>query len=571
MRNPPYRSSENPVLLYWMLGIWVVLNLFQASLTGLIDDEALYWLHGLKFDWGYFEQAPMAAYLIRAGYALLPSELGVRLGSLFLSTFTIYLVGRIAGVKNFLLFGVLVFAVFIIHAGGFIATPDVPAVFFVVLFFLAYQQFIKKPTILVAIFWGLTMAGIICSKYNAVLIILFTLLSNRTLLKTRAFYLAVGSGILFLLPHLIWLIRHDYQTIDFILFERSYTKDNHLVAVKDYLLAVLLIFGPLVSLILVWFTIARKPRDLFERGLKFSALGILLFFLLYTFRGRVEGNWAAPAVIPMLILTYRSLEDKKNLHRFIYILTMSSLVIILTIRIFVVYNFIRLPKHVPNFTGLSSWNTWATEIKDHANGCPVAFFNSYQKASKYIFYTHLPALSLDSYRYHKTLFFHRKNIEQDIQGKRVCLVTLSSSSSLPGKNCFEGEIYPNTCYTFVDNFRSYYRIPLELYIQNEPIKRDSSFPVTVRIMNPDPEPLRFDQNPAFPSFLVYHFKKDGMFVMDEERALEITRMVIPGAYADTLITVRTPQLPGRYLFTVSIETGWLPPAKNTRYRTVIIH
>ncbi len=570
MRIPLIRSGPNPAFLYWMLAGWVVLNLFQIVFTGLLDDEALYWFHGQRLDWGYFEQAPFSGYLIRAGSTLFSGELGVRVTSLILSTLSIYLISRIAGVTNYLLYGALVFAVLIIHAGGFIATPDFPAMFFVVLFFMAYQHFLQKPSMLNTFLWGCTMAGIMYSKYNGVLVILLTVLSNIRLLGTPRFYLAVCSGILVFLPHLIWLIQHDFQTINFILFERSFASINHLVALKDYLLSVLLVFGPLMSVVLIWFTIARKPKDLFERGLKFSALGLLVFFLFYTFRGRVEGNWAAPAVVPMLILAYRSLESKQRLHKTIYILSCISLAFILLARIYLMDNFFRMPHRIANLTTLYDWDDWAKEIEDHAEGCPVVFFNSYQKASKYIFYTREQAVSLDSYTYHKTQFFYRNDIEREMQGKRVCILGFSPSAPPPDKTCYEGKIYDNTCYSFIDNFRSYFRVPLEIGRIDTESRASSVIPVNVRIVNPDPDTLRFDQNPTFPSYLVYHFYQDGKFSIEKEPAAEITHMVIPGSFADTVIQIRTPASPGNYLFMVSIQTGWLPPAKNTYYRTIRI-
>jgi len=276
MRGYLKRNSESPIILFWMLIAWFIINLLQGAFTGLLDDEALYWFHGQRLDWGSYEQGPMAGYLIRLGYSIFPMEMGVRLASLAMSITSVYLISRIADVKNYLLYGALIFSVFIIHAGGFIATPDVPAVFFVVLFFLTYKNYLLKPSILNSVLWGATMAGIVFSKYNGVLIIVFAIIPNLGLLKKRTFYLAVFSGILLFSPHIIWLFLNDFQTVNFILFERSAKNLDVLLAFKDYILGVILIFGPLMSFVLIGFTISRKPKDNFERSLKFSALAILL-------------------------------------------------------------------------------------------------------------------------------------------------------------------------------------------------------------------------------------------------------------------------------------------------------
>ena len=58
---------------------WLILNLFQATTTGLLDDEAYYWVYSRFPDWGYFDHPPMVALLIKAGYTIFANPLGVRL------------------------------------------------------------------------------------------------------------------------------------------------------------------------------------------------------------------------------------------------------------------------------------------------------------------------------------------------------------------------------------------------------------------------------------------------------------------------------------------------------------
>ena len=55
---------------------WLMLNLIQSSFTGLLDDEAYYWVYSRFLDWGYFDHPPMVALMIKAGYALFPNPHG---------------------------------------------------------------------------------------------------------------------------------------------------------------------------------------------------------------------------------------------------------------------------------------------------------------------------------------------------------------------------------------------------------------------------------------------------------------------------------------------------------------
>src|SRR5664279_2164938 len=63
----------------FLLVLWGILNLLQAWLTPLNDDEAYYWMYSKYLAWGYFDHPPMIALMIRIGYSFFHNELGVRL------------------------------------------------------------------------------------------------------------------------------------------------------------------------------------------------------------------------------------------------------------------------------------------------------------------------------------------------------------------------------------------------------------------------------------------------------------------------------------------------------------
>ena len=65
--------------LFWILNIaWMLLNLLQASVTELANDEAYYVVFAKHLDWGYYDHPPMIALFIYLGQWL-SGELGVRL------------------------------------------------------------------------------------------------------------------------------------------------------------------------------------------------------------------------------------------------------------------------------------------------------------------------------------------------------------------------------------------------------------------------------------------------------------------------------------------------------------
>lgn len=67
---------------------------------------------------------------------------------------------------------------------------------------------------------------------------------------------------------------------------------------------------------------------------------------------------------------------------------------------------------------------WANEIKTFSGALPVVFINSYQKASKYWFYSGVKAFSLNTPAYRRNNF-NFWPIEKSLQGKSVYAVSTS--------------------------------------------------------------------------------------------------------------------------------------------------
>ncbi len=117
-------------------------------------------------------------------------------------------------------FFVLYFSVTLLNAYGFFTLPDTPLLFFLILFLWLYKKFISRPGILVALFLGLSMALLMYSKYHALLIILFVLMSNIKLVVNKYAWVAVISALIFYSPHLLWLYENNFVSIRYHLFER---------------------------------------------------------------------------------------------------------------------------------------------------------------------------------------------------------------------------------------------------------------------------------------------------------------------------------------------------------------
>lgn len=557
--------------MWIILGGWFILNLLQAYLTNLFDDEALFWMYGERLNWGFYEHPPMAGLMIKIGYTLFHNELGVRLLFVISSTLSIFLLMRLAEVKNYLLFAALTLTTLIMQPGGFYAAPDMAMVLYILLFFLVYRAYLKNDTIGIALLWGAVMAAMIYSKYNGILVIFFTLLSNLKLFKRKSFYVAAITAILLFLPHIIWSFQHDHPTIYYHLIERSFKQSDALEYLGCFVAGQFGVYGPFLAIFYFWFSFTYKPSNPYERSLKYSAVGIMLFFLLFSLRGQAEPNWTIPAFLPMVILTYKSLENRIRLHRIIYPLSAISLVIMLAFRVYLIYDFLKLPDNLVNLSELYYTEDWTKEVERAAGDRPVLFLGSYQRASKYTFYTGKVAHSVDAFDAHRTQYYYWRDLEDGLQGKDVLVVCNESSTFIPNKEHFACKDGKDLYRGVAKNLRSTFGVSLQTRGGSCVFPANTRVKIPIRIFNDGKDTLRFDHDTAQPSHLVYHINQGGEFLVSERFAADISHMVIPHPYADTLITITTPEKAGKYYFWVSIQTGWFKPGRNQNYQVMKIY
>jgi hypothetical protein len=383
-------AQKHRILFY---GFWLLIGLVQASFTELLDDEAYYWVFSRFLDWGYFDHPPMTALLIKMGYSFFQNELGVRLLIVLLSTLTIYFCELLLQKKEPFVFYAICFSMAVLQIGGFLAVPDIPLMFFTALFFLCYKRFVKEATVINTLLLGFVAACLLYSKYHAVLIVLFTLLSNFTLFKKGQTYAAGLVALLLFVPHLLWQYNHDWISFRYHLFE-SNVNPYKISYTTDYLLGQLLIAGPVVGFIF-WVALFRyHTTSATERALKFTGIGIFFFFLLSSFRGRVEANWTAPAMIPLLVLSHQFLLQHLAWKKWMYRLLPITVILVIAVRIVIVVDILPAEAVRERF---HQYKGWPQELRQKTNGLPVVFNSSYQKASKYWFYSGQMSFSLNQY------------------------------------------------------------------------------------------------------------------------------------------------------------------------------
>lgn len=373
---------------------WIVLGLIQSGLTELQDDEAYYWVYSKFLDWGYFDHPPMTALLVKMGYALFPNELGVRLFPLLLNVLSLVIIEKLIVNKNPFLFYAIALSIAVLQLSGFAAVPDIPLIFFTALFFGCYKKFVGNFSLLNTLLLGLSAALLFYSKYHAVLIIFFTLLSNIKLLTRYQTYLAGIIALLLFVPHLWWQSQHDWVSFRYHLFE-SNVNTYKFSFTTDYILGQLLLPGPIAGIILLPAAFLYKPKNETEKALRYTMIGIYAFFLLSSFRGQVEGNWTSPVLVSLMVLSHQFLNEKFRWQKILYRLLPVTLVLVLFARIIMIVDILPVKEIQKRY---HAWKEWPREMKERTQGFPVVFSNSYQRASKYWFYSGQTTYSQNWYR-----------------------------------------------------------------------------------------------------------------------------------------------------------------------------
>ncbi|MGH2552593.1 MAG: ArnT family glycosyltransferase [Chitinophagaceae bacterium] len=448
----------------------LLLGIMQSVFTELQDDEAYYWVYSHYPAWGYFDHPPMIALLIKTGYSILPNELGVRLFPLLMNIGTIYIIENLLNKKNQLLFYCIALSIAIMQVVGFLAIPDIPLLFFTALFFLWYRRFVATPSVANALLLGFVIALMLYSKYHAGLIVLFTLFSNFSLLKKNQTWLAGLFALLLFAPHLWWQYQHNWVSFRYHLFE-SNAASYKISFTTDYLWSQVLLAGPLAGLILLPAAFLYKPNDAVEKAMRYTMIGIYVFFFISTFRGKVEANWTLPAFVCFYVLSHQWLVENIRYLRLMTIMAVLTTIIVVICRIGMVEDVLPLKVAKERF---HMWKDWPLTMRKKIDGLPVVFNSSYQRASKFWFYSGEMTYSLNLYKERKNNF-NFWPVEDSLLGKPVFVLDKYNlpqfSDSIKTPLGYVG-------YRYDSSFISFAKIKIETERKNITCKRNDPLSIS---------------------------------------------------------------------------------------------
>ena len=533
--------------------VWTILSLLQAAYTELLDDEAYYWKFSTRLDWGYFDHPPMIAFLIKCGYFFFKNEFGARLIPNLLTVGTIFFIEKLIQPKNLKLFFVIVSSVAFLQIGGILAIPDTPLIFFSVVFFYCFKKYLESDKLLYTILLAVSMSLLMYSKYSGILIIAITFLSDVRLFRRKSLWLSFSMALLLFLPHLIWQINYNFPSFKYHLFERT-SKSYQISHTLNYIFTQPFVFGPFIGIFLFYSLFVFKPLNAFERIVRNNAIGVFLFFLFMTIKGRVEGNWTWIAIFPLIYIGYKQAEGQLKLKKIIYAVFPFTIILILISRIYLIWDF--LPEVLRVNTEFHRNHSWARQLGQVAGNVPVAFLNFPQKTSKFEFYSGNKAFSIHSGLAKKNQYSIWDS-EYEFQGKRILLIPDFYDSNFSKIQTSKETL----SYIFIDDFHSFENIKIATNKNQFEIKNDQTIHLKVRLKNTDHYFPDFPSDNKYFPYLGYLIYQGNKKIAENKTDLKITSEMLQNA-REYEVAIRPPVGAGEYKMYLAIMAGWLPPPIN---------
>ena len=480
-----YTMPKLPKLFIYLLGILFIINLLQSYFTELIFDESYYWYYAQNMAWGYFDHPPMVALLIKISSFFFNGELGVRFMSCVLSVGTLLFLWLLIDnpkKKDFVVhFFVLTCSMTLLNFYGFLTLPDTPFLFFTTVFLYIYKKFINAPSIGLSIALGLLMSALMYSKYHAVLVIIFVLLSNLKLVFNKYAWLAVAVSLLSYTPHLLWLYNNNFVSVKYHLFERP----NRAYEFNDYTVGFFLNLLALFGFTFFWIykaLIKTKSKDLFNRALLFLTYGTILFFFISSFNRRIQTQWVIIISISLAVIAFNYMLENENARKWIFRMGLLNIAILIFARFAIVFEQISpLPYE-------SHGNKeWVSAISEKVHDMPVVFENSYRNAPMYSFYSGNTSFSLNNVMYRRNQY-SIDDSEAKVQHKKILYIASNASSKeypiqLPKKKTGYG--------TFITNFESFRK--LRAILDEKEISINNKENINLKVYNPYPEDIDQDK------------------------------------------------------------------------------
>jgi hypothetical protein len=392
------------------------------------------------------------------------------------------------------------------------------------------------------------------SKYHALLIIFFTILSDWKLILRKTFWVIVGVAVILYLPHIIWQVKNNFVSFQYHLISRNDPFQPR--QIFEYLGNQLVVTGPFVGVLLLFLAFTRPAKDAYERMLKFNLIGFFGFFFLSSVRGHVEPHWTAAAFPPMIVLAMLNLNRYPALRKWVSVLGLASIPVILFIRLYLIVEILPLPEHVSRM--FHDKDKYVKQIAEVAGERPVVFIDEYQYPSLYRFYIDKRAFTHNSVMYRRNQY-DVWPMENELQGKQVLLTHWGNVDSTRVLETAWGELY----YYDIEKYCSFNRLSVKILEEGFQSSAGDQINVPVSIGNPTPLSVCLDCPCELPPILYQSIvDRNRDYQFDKIQQQPGLTSLEPGEEIMLDIQIRVPEEPGNYLLMISFGSDWLVPGIN---------
>ena len=481
------KLKQHKFLLPVAIFLLCILNIVQGSTTELLPDEAYYWVYSQYMSWGFFDHPPFVAVWVTISDFLFTDELGVRFFSSISFSLLIYLVwitiDHTLKKKFTWLFIVLVFSTALLNVYGFITTPDTPLLFFFALFLWSYKEYLTKRNTVSYLLLSLAITGMMYSKYQGILIVLFIFLSNWKLAKDYKIWLVCLGALVLYIPHIHWQYVNDFPSVRYHLYERASVATYKFEYTLMHFVNAIAILGFTFIIMYKAFFKGIKSNDLFHKGLNYIISGFFIFFLVASFRGHVQAQWIAPIMLPLILITFNYLVENNTQLKLFNYLAIANISIILFVRIIIANEGI-----IPVKLDFHGNKQWTLKVKELTKGSDKLFINSFQNASIYWFYTKEKTHYQKNYLGRKNQYGFIPNNDVYISDSIAYITRISKEySTIKMKSSGKDSIF----ISFINDYKSFFDIEIDFVNSSNIVfnkKKKKLYDVIVK------NPYKFDIN-----------------------------------------------------------------------------
>jgi membrane-associated phospholipid phosphatase len=289
-----------------------------AGKIELSEDEAYQWQWAKHPALAYYSKPPMIAYTQWLGTSIFgDNELGVRFFSSLLAALMSVILLRFfyreLGLRAALWAVVLPLCMPLVAVGSILMTIDPLNVFFWMLAMMsgwrAVQTQSTKQWLLVGLWMGLGFLSKATALFQLLSWAVFFVLWKpaRASLRTKGPWLALVINALASIPVLVWNAQNGWATVKHLEnrsgLDRAWDFNPNFII--DFIVVEPLLFNPLIFIGIVWACFAFWKKDKGNQIMVYCfSMGapLFLFYFLYTIRARVQPNWIAPSILPLLCL-----------------------------------------------------------------------------------------------------------------------------------------------------------------------------------------------------------------------------------------------------------------------------